>query len=60
MTADVADDLLAACLAMREEIRERLAQEGLEMSNTPKSHYSDAFNAMLAAINKAQEQTRES
>lgn len=49
-----APELLDACKRMVEEIRERLAQEGIPLSDEPKSHYSGAFNAMLNAIKKAE------
>jgi hypothetical protein len=36
--------------ALRDEMRERLAREGLEMSDTPKSHYSPACNRLLELL----------
>lgn len=38
--------------ALRDEMRERLAQEGLEMSDTPKSHYSPACNRLLELLRR--------
>lgn len=39
--------------ALRDEMRERLAQEGLEMSDTPKSHYSPTCNRLLELLKEA-------